>query len=59
VRVQLQHPEVTAVFDIDQTAAAATRNQLLPKLASEDVWIAGRIRRYFLPSGAAQGGEWV
>ena len=26
-RVQLQHPEVTAVFDIDQTAAAATRNQ--------------------------------
>jgi glyoxylase-like metal-dependent hydrolase (beta-lactamase superfamily II) len=39
-RVQLQHPEVTAVFDIDQTAAAATRNQLLPKLASEDVLIA-------------------
>src|SRR5882672_3297651 len=24
-RVQLQHPEVTAIFDIDQTAAAATR----------------------------------
>src|SRR5438128_8646969 len=41
VRVQLQHPEVTAMFDIDQTAAAATRNQLLPKLAGEDVWIAG------------------
>src|SRR6266481_5181096 len=36
-RVQLQHPEVTAIFDIDQTAAAATRNQLLPKLAREDV----------------------
>src|SRR6266851_2151654 len=29
-RVQLQHPEVTAIFDIDQTAAAATCNQLLP-----------------------------
>ena len=39
--VQLQHPEVTAIFDIDQTAAAATRNQLLPKLAREDVVIAG------------------
>jgi glyoxylase-like metal-dependent hydrolase (beta-lactamase superfamily II) len=40
-RVQLQHPEVTAVFDIDQNAAAATRLQLLPKLAGEDVLIAG------------------
>jgi len=40
-RVQLQHPEVTAVFDIDPAAAAATRNQLLPKLAREDVLIAG------------------
>jgi len=40
-RVQLQHPEVTAVFDIDQNAAAATRHQLLPKLAREDVLIAG------------------
>jgi len=39
-RVQLQHPEVTAIFDIDQTAAAATRNQLLSKLAREDVFIA-------------------
>ena len=39
-RVQLQHPEVTAVFDIDQIAAAATRNQLLPKLARENVLIA-------------------
>ena len=39
-RVQLQHPEVTAVFDIDPTAAAATRNQLLPKLADEDIVIA-------------------
>ena len=40
-RVQLQHPEVTAIFDIDQTSAAATRNQLLPKLAREGVVIAG------------------
>jgi glyoxylase-like metal-dependent hydrolase (beta-lactamase superfamily II) len=40
-RVQLPHPEVTVVFDIDPTAAAATRNQLLPKLAREDVLIAG------------------
>src|SRR5713101_263700 len=40
-RVQLQHPEVTVVFDIDPTAAAATRNQLLPRLAREGVVIAG------------------
>ena len=40
-RVQLPHPEVTAVFDIDQIAAAATRNQLLAELAREDVLIAG------------------
>src|ERR1700676_379480 len=40
-RVQLKHPEVTAVFDIDQNAAAVTRLQLLPKLAREDVLIAG------------------
>ncbi len=39
-RVQLPHPEVTVVFDIDPTAAAATRNQLLPKLAREGVVIA-------------------
>jgi len=39
--VQLQHPEVTVVFDFDPTAAAATRHQLLLKLASEDVLIAG------------------
>jgi glyoxylase-like metal-dependent hydrolase (beta-lactamase superfamily II) len=54
-RVQLRHPEVTVVFDIDQTAAAATRNQLLARLAREDVLIAtphtslfpalGRLRR--------------
>ncbi len=40
-RVQLQHPEVTVVFDVDSTAAAATRKQLLPKLARENVVIAG------------------
>jgi glyoxylase-like metal-dependent hydrolase (beta-lactamase superfamily II) len=40
-RVQLQHPEVTAVFDIDQNAAAATRVQLLPRLVREHVLIAG------------------
>src|SRR6201998_2055200 len=39
-RVQLQHPEVTAIFDINQTAAAATRNQLLARLAREHVLIA-------------------
>jgi glyoxylase-like metal-dependent hydrolase (beta-lactamase superfamily II) len=40
-RVQLQHPEVTVVYDIDPPAAFATRNQLLSKLAREDVVIAG------------------
>src|SRR6476661_1084238 len=40
-RVQLPRPEVTAVFDIDQTAAAATRHQLLTRLAREDVLVAG------------------
>jgi glyoxylase-like metal-dependent hydrolase (beta-lactamase superfamily II) len=39
-RVQLQHPEVTAVFDIDQTAAAKTRQQLLARLARDGVLIA-------------------
>ena len=41
LRVQLQRPEVTAMFDIDQTAAAATRHQLLTRLTREDVLIAG------------------
>src|SRR5580765_4358892 len=39
-RVQLQHPEVTVRLDIDQTATAATRNQLLSRLARENVLIA-------------------
>ena len=43
LRVQMQRPEVTAVFDIDQAAAAATRHQLLTRLAREDVLIGGRI----------------
>jgi glyoxylase-like metal-dependent hydrolase (beta-lactamase superfamily II) len=40
-RVQLQHPEVTVVFDIDPAAAATTRNQLLSELARENVVVAG------------------
>src|SRR5258705_9726895 len=41
LRVQLPRPEVTAVFDIDQAAAATTRHQLLTRLARQDVLIAG------------------
>ena len=62
-RVQLQHPEVTAVFDIDQTAAAATRQQLLSKLAREDVLIAVPHASFFPPLGrlrkAGTGYSWV
>src|ERR1700688_4922752 len=50
-RVQLQHPEVTAVFDIDQTAAAATRNQLLTRLAGGGVLIASPHSSFFPPLG--------
>jgi glyoxylase-like metal-dependent hydrolase (beta-lactamase superfamily II) len=50
-RVQLQHPEVTATFDIDQTGAAATRQQLLPKLASKDLLIAVPHSSFFPPLG--------
>src|SRR6202162_6630848 len=50
-RVQLQHPEVTAIFDIDQTAAASTRQQLLPELAREDVLIAVPHSSFFPPLG--------
>src|SRR6267378_464663 len=50
-RVQLQHPEVTAIFDIDQNAAAATRHQLLPRLAREDVLIAAPHMSFFPPLG--------
>src|SRR6266478_4980647 len=38
---QFKHPEVSAVFDIDRAAAVATRENLLPILAEEDVLIAG------------------
>jgi glyoxylase-like metal-dependent hydrolase (beta-lactamase superfamily II) len=62
-RVQMQHPEVTAIFDIDQTAAAATRNQLLPKLAGGDVLIAGPHSSVFPPLGRLRkdgsGYSWV
>jgi glyoxylase-like metal-dependent hydrolase (beta-lactamase superfamily II) len=40
-RLQLPDPKVTVVFDVDPTAAAVTRDQLLRKLASDDVLIAG------------------
>ena len=40
-RVQLQHPEITVILDSDPAAAAVIRNQLLPKLASEGILIAG------------------
>jgi glyoxylase-like metal-dependent hydrolase (beta-lactamase superfamily II) len=62
-RVQLQHPEVTVAFDIDPTAAAATRNQLLPKLADGDVLIAGPHSSVFPPLGRLRregsGYRWV
>ena len=40
-RLQLPDPKITVGFDVDPTAASATRDQLLRKLASEDVLIAG------------------
>jgi glyoxylase-like metal-dependent hydrolase (beta-lactamase superfamily II) len=62
-RVQFPHPEVTVVFDIDQTAAAATRNQLLPKLAGGDVLIAAPHSSVFPPLGRLRkegsGYSWV
>src|ERR1700737_821087 len=62
-RVQLQHPEVTVVFDIDPAAAAAARNQLLPKLAGEDVLIAGPHSSVFPALGRLRkdgsGDSWV
>ena len=39
--VQLSHPDITVVFDIDHAAAAATRNDLLPTLARGGALIAG------------------
>jgi len=40
-RLQLPDPKITVGFDVDPTAASATRDQLFRKLASEDVVIAG------------------
>lgn len=39
--VQLKHPEVSVVFDINSAAAVATRKKLLPTLVGGDVLIAG------------------
>jgi hypothetical protein len=47
----MQDPEITVIFDIDQTAAAATRNQLLPKLVREGVLIAVPHSSFFRPLG--------
>jgi glyoxylase-like metal-dependent hydrolase (beta-lactamase superfamily II) len=62
-RVQLQHPEVTAIFDIDQTAAAATRHQLLSKLVRERTLIATPHSSLFPPLGRLReegsGYSWV
>jgi glyoxylase-like metal-dependent hydrolase (beta-lactamase superfamily II) len=62
-RVQLQHPEVTVVFDVDPAAAAATRNQLLPKLAAGGVLIASPHSSVFPPLGRLRkegsGYSWV
>jgi glyoxylase-like metal-dependent hydrolase (beta-lactamase superfamily II) len=62
-RVQLPHPEVTVVFDIDPAAAAATRNQLLPELAGGDVLIASPHSSVFPPVGRLRkegsGYSWV
>jgi glyoxylase-like metal-dependent hydrolase (beta-lactamase superfamily II) len=40
-RLQLPDPKITVGFDVDPTAASATRDQLFRKLASGDVVIAG------------------
>jgi glyoxylase-like metal-dependent hydrolase (beta-lactamase superfamily II) len=62
-RVQLQHPEVTAIFDIDQSAAAATRHQLLSKLARQNVLIATPHTSFFPALGRLRkegiGYSWV
>jgi glyoxylase-like metal-dependent hydrolase (beta-lactamase superfamily II) len=40
-RVQLNHPEISVVFDINPVAAVATRKELLPTLVNGNVLIAG------------------
>jgi glyoxylase-like metal-dependent hydrolase (beta-lactamase superfamily II) len=39
--VQLKHPEVSVVFDVNPAAAVATRKKLLPTLVDGNVLIAG------------------
>src|SRR6201988_3626230 len=62
-RVQFPHPEVTVAFDIDPGAAAATRNQLLSRLAREDMIIAEPHSSVFPPLGRLRkeenGYSWV
>ena len=62
-RVQFPHPEVTVVFDIDPAGAAAARDQLLSKLAREDVIIAEPHSSVFPPLGRLRkegsGYSWV
>jgi hypothetical protein len=61
--LELQHPEVTAILEIDPAAAVATRNQLLPKLAGGDVLIAIPHSSAFPPLGRlykeGSGYSWV
>ena len=57
------YPEATAVFDIDPATAAATRNQLLSRLARENVLIATPHTSYFPALGRlykeGNGYRWV
>jgi glyoxylase-like metal-dependent hydrolase (beta-lactamase superfamily II) len=39
--VQLTHPEITVVFDLDGQAASTTRRQLMPSLSARDILVAG------------------
>jgi len=55
-RLQLPDPKVTVVFDVDPTAAAVTRDQLLRKLASEDV-LTRATHDLSWARSPAQGGE--
>ena len=50
-RVQLQHPEITATLDSDQSTSAATRHQMLPKLERENALIAVPHSSFFPPLG--------
>ena len=39
--VQLSHPEITVVFDLDGQAASTMRRQLMPSLSARNILIAG------------------